>query len=283
MDFINKLERKYGRYAIRGLMRYLAVLYAIGFCISITAPSFYLQYLSLSVPAILSGQVWRIFTYLVYPPSSNLVWGILMLWIYYMLGNVLEGVWGSFKFNCYILMGVLMQIVAAFILYFGFGVSGLLTPDSLNMTLFLAYATTFQDATFYLYFIIPVKAKFFLVVYGVYYLWLMYTYISAGAWASVVALVLSLVNYGVFLVAIGGFKNMSITSIVKKRRDFQKRVTPVQTITITRMQPRASIHRCAVCGRTEHDDENLEFRFCSKCNGEYEYCSDHLYTHRHVE
>ena len=43
-----------------------------------------------------------------------------------------------------------------------------------------------------------------------------------------------------------------------------------------------SHHRCAVCGRTEKDDPTLEFRYCSKCEGEYEYCMDHLYTHRHV-
>lgn len=27
---------------------------------------------------------------------------------------------------------------------------------------------------------------------------------------------------------------------------------------------------------------NLDFRFCSKCDGNYEYCSDHLFTHQHV-
>ena len=42
-------------------------------------------------------------------------------------------------------------------------------------------------------------------------------------------------------------------------------------------------HRCAVCGRTELDDDMLEFRFCSKCEGDYEYCMDHLYTHTHVK
>ena len=41
-------------------------------------------------------------------------------------------------------------------------------------------------------------------------------------------------------------------------------------------------HKCAICGRTELDDENLEFRYCSKCEGNFEYCMDHLYTHEHV-
>ena len=31
-------------------------------------------------------------------------------------------------------------------------------------------------------------------------------------------------------------------------------------------------HKCAVCGKTELDDDDLEFRFCSKCDGNYEYC-----------
>jgi hypothetical protein len=42
-----------------------------------------------------------------------------------------------------------------------------------------------------------------------------------------------------------------------------------------------AMHKCAICGRTEKDDDSLEFRLCSKCNGSYEYCSDHLYTHEH--
>ena len=45
-------------------------------------------------------------------------------------------------------------------------------------------------------------------------------------------------------------------------------------------QPR---HKCAICGRTEIDSPQLEFRYCSKCEGSYEYCSDHLFTHEHVK
>ena len=42
-------------------------------------------------------------------------------------------------------------------------------------------------------------------------------------------------------------------------------------------------HKCAICGRTERDGDDLEFRFCSKCNGNYEYCNEHLFTHEHVK
>ena len=52
-------------------------------------------------------------------------------------------------------------------------------------------------------------------------------------------------------------------------------------INIYKPSDQKAMHKCAICGRTEKDDDSLEFRFCSKCNGSYEYCSDHLYTHEH--
>lgn len=37
------------------------------------------------------------------------------------------------------------------------------------------------------------------------------------------------------------------------------------------------------CVRTDRaDGDDLEFRYCSKCDGNYEYCQDHLFTHQHV-
>ena len=43
------------------------------------------------------------------------------------------------------------------------------------------------------------------------------------------------------------------------------------------------VHRCAVCGKTKDENPELEFRFCSKCKGNYEYCQNHLFTHSHVK
>jgi len=42
-------------------------------------------------------------------------------------------------------------------------------------------------------------------------------------------------------------------------------------------------HRCTVCGRTDVSDPNLEFRYCSRCNGYHCYCQDHIDNHTHVE
>ena len=54
MGFLEKLERKFGRYAIRNLMMYLTVLYSIGFAISLINIEIYYNYLSLDIPKILS-------------------------------------------------------------------------------------------------------------------------------------------------------------------------------------------------------------------------------------
>ena len=38
-------------------------------------------------------------------------------------------------------------------------------------------------------------------------------------------------------------------------------------------------HKCAVCGITDADDPNMEFRYCSKCDGYYCYCMNHINNH----
>ena len=43
------------------------------------------------------------------------------------------------------------------------------------------------------------------------------------------------------------------------------------------------LHKCAVCGITDADDPDMEFRYCSKCNGYYCYCSEHINNHVHIQ
>ena len=92
MNFVNKMEKKFGRYAIHNLMLYLIILYVVGFFIINTNPAFYVRYLSLDAGAILHGQIWRILTYVIYPPSTNIFWLVLASYIYYSLGRTLEQV-----------------------------------------------------------------------------------------------------------------------------------------------------------------------------------------------
>ena len=124
MNFLRKLEKKFGRYAIPNLMYYIIIMYGMGLIIYVANPNIYFQYLSLDVGAILQGQIWRIVTFLICPPSmssdpmTSVLLSAIAMSLYYFLGRTLEQVWGIFRFNLYFLMGILGHIVAAFILYF---------------------------------------------------------------------------------------------------------------------------------------------------------------------
>ena len=113
MNWISKLERKFGKYAIPNLMNYIIILYIFGFVLDTFAYGFYEQYLALDAYAILHGQVWRIFTFIIQPPSTNLIFVVFTMYLYYMIGRTLEYVWGTFRFNLYYFMGVAFHILAA--------------------------------------------------------------------------------------------------------------------------------------------------------------------------
>lgn len=273
MGFLEKLERKIGRYAIKNLMLYLTVLYSIGFAISLINIEIYYNYLSLDIPKILSGQVWRILTWTLYAPDQSIFFGAIMLYLYYNLGSNLERVWGSFRFNLYMFMGYFLLIVGAFVLYAIYGdfVSYYpLTPDSLNMSIFLAFAVTYPEMSFYVYFVLPIKAKYLAFVY---LLIEVYSFITGGV-ITKASIGLSLLNFVIFYLLTRNWYRISPKNVARQVK-FKK---------AAKIRPTGeSIHKCAVCGRTEKDDDTLEFRFCSKCKGNLEYCSDHLYTHIHVE
>ncbi len=289
MNWLNKLERKFGKYAIPNLMIYIIMLYAAGFLLSLINPSFYYQYLSLNAAAILRGQVWRIFTFIINPPSTSLIFIVFVLYMYYMLGIQLERVWGAFKFNLYFFSGMFFEVVAAILIYLVTGVN--LTMDTwyLNMSLFFAFAALYPDLEFLLFMIIPIKAKWLAVVDGLYFLYaIVQAFLPAyggnvtyGIYyrANAVAAVVSILNFLIFFLSTRNTQKYNPKQFA--RREKFKRETrqarPVNTYA------GGAKHRCAVCGRTELDDSRLEFRYCSKCNGNYEYCQDHLFSHQHVK
>ena len=118
MNWLEKMERKFGRYAIHNLMYYIIVLYVAGLVLQLFVPEFYYQYLCLDVPAILRGQVWRVVTFIIQPPQTSYLFMVFALYLYYMLGKSLEQTWGAFRFNLYFFAGMLFHVIAAFAAYF---------------------------------------------------------------------------------------------------------------------------------------------------------------------
>ena len=149
MNFLNKLEKKYRKYAIPNLMYYIVMLYGAGLVIQLFNPLVYWQFLSLDVGALMHGQIWRLVTFIIYPPTmgtfvfDSIFFGIISLFLYYSLGVTLERVWGAFRFNVFFLMGMVGEILAALVSYFVFHQNLYVTTGFLNFSLFLAFAICF--------------------------------------------------------------------------------------------------------------------------------------------
>ena len=275
MNWLNKLERKFGRYAIHNLTMYLIGGYVIGYGIRMFVPN--LQYmLTLEPGMILQGQVWRLISWVLIAPSGSIFTLVIMALLYYSLGTALEPAWGSFRYNVYIFSGILFTVIGAFVLYLitggMVGLGGAFSTYYINMSIFLAFAVSYPNMELLLYFILPIKMKWMAYVYGAI---ILYSLVR-GNIATRIVIIASLLNFVVFFLSSRNVK--PYTPKEKKRKaDFKKQSRPHMTY------PNGARHRCAVCGRTELDDPTLEFRFCSKCKGNYEYCQDHLFTHQHVQ
>lgn len=283
MNFLNKMERKFGRYAIHNLTKYMIGCYAIGYILLYAGNLFGFSitgYLTLSPYHILHGQIWRIVSWLLIPPpTSNLVFVLIMLLFYYSLGETLERTWGAFRYNVYILGGVLFTVIGAFLLYFMMGANPFLSMAYsmafstyyINLSIFLAFAANYPDMQVLFMMIIPMKMKWLAVLDIAY---LLYDMVKGG-WGIRTVILASLLNFIIYFLSTRNYQRISPKEIHRKQQ-FQRAVHPKMASGVTK-------HKCAVCGRTEKDGDDLEFRFCSKCNGNYEYCQDHLFTHKHIQ
>ena len=288
MRFIDKLERKYGRYGIENLTMYIIISYVLGYALMYINPGA-LSMLSLNVTKMLQGQVWRLITWIVYPPStSSPLWFVIaILFFYYPISASLEHTWGKFKFTLYILSGMIFTVIAAFILHFVMGgvldgLGGIIfSTYYISLSIFLAYSLTYPDMTVLLMFVIPIKMKWMSIVYAALVIYDVARYFMNGAWFMALPIIASLLNFVIFFLGTRDFNRYNPKEIHRKN-EFKRAVNGgSKTVPFPGNSNAVTKHKCAVCGRTEKDDPNLEFRFCSKCNGNYEYCQDHLYTHIH--
>ena len=333
MNFIDKLEKKFPRFGISYLMRYVISLNIVGAVIGLIDASgflpvqIYADFLSLDFYKILHGQIWRLVTFILYPvydfsSSSmfiNLVWFAVWAFLYFQIGIALERNWGRFRFTLFYLGGIVFVILVTFVFFIvncalsgvsvygggqasmiGYLIGNSASLEYLNQTLFLAYALMFPEVRFLIYFLIPVKAKWLAYVYLALMGFQFIMFIISGYYYGVVLILGALLNFVIFFVFGRGTLSMSgRMQQNQRRREFQRKMSGHDSGQYNSVRfgtgqfgrhtrpkevyPGGSArHKCAICGRTENDDPTLEFRYCSKCNGNYEYCSDHLFSHEHV-
>lgn len=284
---MSSFERKFGKYAIKNISFVLVICYAVGYLIEMLFPNF-IWYLTLNPYAIVHGQIWRLFSWILIPPSeSNTFLTLLMLYFYCSIGTTLERTWGTYRYNVYLLQGMLFTIAGSFLLmgytylfkgellalygaeYYFTVVSLYFSTYYINMSIFLAFAATFPDVSVLLMFIIPIKVKWLGILYAV---MLAFSFLQGDVNVKF-AIAASLLNFVVFFFTSRNLMHMNPKQI-HRRQEFKREVKKNSKITK---------HKCAICGRTEEDSPDMQFRFCSKCEGNYEYCEEHLYTHTHVK
>ena len=284
MKLLDKLERRFGKYAINNFIVYVISLYIIGFVIDLANPLFYRQFLMLDVEKVLQGQIWRLFTFIIQPTgNSNLIFVFIELYLYYMIGNALENAWGSFKFNLYYISGVLFNIIAIFVLYFIDGNSYILGLTYVNRSMFFAFASIFPNVQLMLFFIIPIKIKYLAMLNGVIYVVEIIQSFRYGQHHIGITIIISLGNFLIYFLNSRNYNQYSPRE-VRRRSSFKKEIKKSSGKVVNfKGKKTVTRHKCNVCGKTEIDDYDLEFRYCSKCDGNYEYCMEHLYTHEHIK
>lgn len=297
---MNKLEKKFGKYAISNLSLILIICYAVGYVLQLINKDF-LFMLTLDPYQILHGQIWRLVTWIVVPPESLDLFTIIMLYFYYSVGRTLENTWGDFRYNMYLFSGMIFTILASFaamgICYALGGEvfansqnaeiicmmgSTILSTYFINMSILLAFAATFPNAQILLMFVVPVRMKWMGIIYGVL---LGAQFITGSVFSGdpVInallnvfyrsAIAASLLTFVIFWLT--SRNNMHLApKQIKRRQEFKREVRTASKVTG---------HKCAICGRTDADHPELEFRYCSKCSGNHEYCQEHLFTHEHVK
>lgn len=267
---------------IRNLMLYIAIGTAIMYLFMQIDPS-YLLYSALRFDrsAILSGQIWRLFTYIFIPSDSNVLLLAISLYFYYFIGRSIENVWGPFRFNLFYLCGVLITDAAALLLHCT------ASTGSLNLSLLLAFATLYPENQVLLFFIIPIKMKYLAWFYFGLTIYQLIVYPFPYNLFCVFALLNYFLFFGSDILQVlpdflrhrsGGKRPFGSFGPGKQKpnpnwaKDYQKKSAPP-----------AYRHKCTVCGRTDIDYPDLEFRYCSKCNGYYCYCIDHINNHAHIQ
>ncbi len=265
MSLLDHLERRLRRFTIPNLTGYLAGFQGALWVLAAIMPprlgaGTVLDGFQLVPAKVMQGEVWRLVTFVFLPPGDS-IWAIFGIYLFWLMGTALEGHWGTLRYNVYVLISVLATIAAAFLLPNG----GPATNTFIDTSVFLAFAYLYPNFTLSIYFILPIRIKWFALL-----AWLSYAVtLAVGDWSDRAYVLASLCN---FLLYFG--------RDIFWRMRFRKRQMETAFRKVT--EGDLPFHNCVICGLTERDEPTEDFRICSKCDaGTFEYCGQHLRNHEH--
>ena len=275
--FIDRFCQKHRGFGIPKLML-IVVLISAG--IFIIGGSGLFSFLSFRPDLILRGEVWRLITWIFLPLTNNIFFAAIALYFYFFVGSTLEREWGAAKFTIYYIFGIFLNVLYGFIMWAATGQPVLIVPNFLNLSMFFAFATLYPEHIVRLFFVIPIKVKWLALFNAVYFLYAIITELITGHIFAAFLPVVALLNY----ILICGDDLISYIKPLKIQNspqmiNFKKAAKQAKRD----LADKPYRHKCAVCGRTDTEYPDLEFRYCSQCNGYHCFCIDHINNHVHFK
>ena len=266
---IEEFCARHPNFGIPNLMRYIVIANVVFWILgAINQPL--MSYLYFNPALILRGQIWRIISFVFIPPSTGVL-AFIAFYFYYWIGNTLENQWGTGQFTIYFFTGVILTVLYGFLIYFVTGRSVNLSSTYIYLSMFFSFAALFPDMQVLFLFIIPVKMKYLALVDAAFFLISVITTPFPENLLPVVAVL----NFLIF--CSGDLKAMLPRRQSKGTINFKRESARIRR----EQQDKLYTHKCAVCGRTDTDYPDLEFRYCSRCAGYHCFCSDHINNHIH--
>ena len=301
---IDRFCAKHRKFGVPRLIRYIVFISAAIFLISLMdRTGTLLPLLGFHPGYILRGQVWRLVTWVFLPLNDNLIFTALMLYFYYFIGNSLEQEWGMSKFTVYYLFGVFLNIIYGFIMWYVLKatISSIypneflavnvilsdtwfravwLSPNFLNLSMFFAFAALFPDHRVLLFFFIPVKMKWLALINACFFLYSILRNLIDGLFAYALLPIIALLNF----IIICGDDVLNYIRPHKARYNAESINFRKAAKQARREQDDKNYrHKCAVCGKTDTEYPNLEFRYCSRCSDYHCFCTEHINNHIHFK
>lgn len=274
-------------FGIPNLMRIIIIGQVVVYFLAMFSSYGALSFLTFDLAHLLQGEVWRLVTWIFMPGSIRPVTFLISLLCYYSIGISLERTWGTAKFNLYYFCGMAVSVIAVVLasLISGSWWWTLSGGYYLHMTMFLALAVMHPDSTINLWIMIfplRLKAKWLAWLYAALLALELVNAIGSLDLVGIVLPVVSMLNFLIFfwpeMVSFLGFQT--------GRMRHQTSRKTVQFKSAVRQQRKKEAeqgyrHKCAVCGRTDSEFPQLEFRYCSRCAGYHCFCQDHIFNHEH--
>lgn len=279
---VERFALTHPRFGVPNLMKYIVFGNVIAFFVLRLWGIAALDFLALDWSRVLHGQIWRLVTFIFVPETSQPFQLILSLYFMYFIGNMLEREWGTPKFNLYYLSGAVLTALTALVSFIAFRSGVTYGTYYVGMSMFLAFAVLYPDAQILLFYIIPVKAKWLAIADLVLFAVDILRSLAGLRFLQALLPIAALLNFLVFFWC-------DLMDLMDRQRGYARHRNCQRTVQFQsavrrqkkREAERGYRHKCEVCGRTDTEWPDLEFRYCSKCAGYHCFCSDHIFQHEH--